>query len=85
MDQVATATGDDWPLERGVRHLLGELAGREPAAGEATATAEPLLQRARLDGARTPEGLGALLLAARIWPEGTQATLEELLRRDDLP
>ena len=82
MDQVAAAASEDWPLERGVRYLLGDLAGHRPAAGEAASTAEPLLRRARLDGARTPEGLGALLLAARIWPEGTQATLEELLSRD---
>lgn len=85
LEQVAAAVGDDWPLERGVRFLLRDLAGREPGAAEAAAAAEPLLRRARLDGARSPESLGALLLAARIWPEGAQATLEELLRRDLRP
>ena len=58
-----------------LRHMMTAIAHRGPEGAA----------HARLDGARTPEGLGALLLAARIWPEGTQATLEELLRRDDLP
>ena len=85
MDQVGMAVGEDWPLERAVRFLLSELAGRPALPGDAESAATPLLRRARLDGARSPESLAALLLAARVWPEGAQATLEELLTRSPAP
>jgi hypothetical protein len=79
--QASAAAGDDWQLERAVRYLLAELADAPAPAADAPRVAEPLLLRARADGARSPEGVAALLVAVQVWPEGGRATLSELLRR----
>jgi hypothetical protein len=78
LDQVVRAAGDDWPLERAARYLLSDLLEQPAPARDAPSVAGPLLQRARLDGARSPEGLASLLIGLRIWPEGGHAMLEEL-------